>query len=333
MTKYGESVFISGLPSLARGIVVDEVFELKQSVILSEEQKANISRELGITVDGDLFDPRFDYVFKRIFTADSEKSKKALISFLNAALKLSGENAVDDLTVINAEIPVDDKQQKKSVFDIRVKFKNEEQAIIEMQFSLKGDFKKRAQFLISKSYASQPLSGEMYRDLKKHYLICILNFTLFPEEEVFFDEYMYRNSRGKVLTDDQNIIFVELSKIDDILEKPVDELNDIEMWSVFLRFASDKDKRDVINKILDREDGINMAAQILETISKDERERIYYEEQLLYEADRLADKRHAVRTAVEDNSLQIARNFKRDKIPLDIIMKNTGLSLEVLQTL
>jgi predicted transposase/invertase (TIGR01784 family) len=150
---------------------MESALTLSGYVLLTDEQKANLSRELGIIVDGELFDPRFDYVFRRIFTADGEKSKKALISFLNAALGLTGDNVIEDLTVINAEIPVDDKRQKKSVFDIRVTFKNGEQAVVEMQFSPKGDFKKRSQFLISKAYASQPLSGEMYRSLKKRYII------------------------------------------------------------------------------------------------------------------------------------------------------------------
>jgi len=318
----------SSAGKLARGVV---------PVILSEEQKAALSRELGITVDGDLFDPRFDYVFKRIFTADGEKSKKALISFLNAALKLSGNGAIADLTVINAEIPVDDKRQKRSVFDIRVKFKNDEQAIIEMQFSARDDFRKRSQFLISKAYASQELSGEMYRALKKRYLVCVTNFTLFPNEEVFVDDYMFRNSRGVALTDDQNITFIELSKIDGLLDKPTDDLTDIEMWSVFLRYASDKDKREVIKQILSREEGISMAAQILETISKDEKEQMRLFDELLYEADLLARERYVVRVAREEaeenKAMQIARNFKRDQIPLEVIMRNTGLSLEVLQTL
>jgi predicted transposase/invertase (TIGR01784 family) len=149
---------------------MEGVIELGNRTLLTDEQKANLSRELGIIVDGELFDPRFDYVFRRIFTADGEKSKKALISFLNAALGLTGDNVIEDLTVINAAIPVDDKRQKKSVFDIRVTFKNGEHAIVEMEKSPKDDFKKRSQFLISKAYAAQPLSGGMYRELKKRYL-------------------------------------------------------------------------------------------------------------------------------------------------------------------
>jgi predicted transposase/invertase (TIGR01784 family) len=316
---------------------VDNIVGLSEHILLTEEQKDNLSRELGIIIDGELFDPRFDYVFKRIFTADGDKSKKALISFLNAALSLSGDGLIDDLTVINAEIPVEDKRQKKSVFDIRVMFKNGEQAVVEMEFSLKDDFKKRSQFLISKTYASQPLSGEMYRELKKCYIICITNFTLFPKKEVYFDNYLFRDKHGEPLTDDQTIIFIELSKIDGLLDVPVDNLSDVDMWALFLRYASEKNKRETINKILNRKEGIYMAAQILETISKDERERMIYEDQLLYEADKLAEKRYAVRTAVEaaeeSTTKQIAKNMKALQIPFELICKSTGISVEVLESL
>jgi predicted transposase/invertase (TIGR01784 family) len=243
--------------------------------------------------------------------------------------------------VINAEIPVDDNRQKKSVFDIRVVFRNGEHAIVEMEFSPKDDFKRRSLYLISKDYASQPLSGGMYRDLKKRYIVCVTNFTLFPNKEIYFDDYLFRDKQGVPLTDDQSIIFIELSKIDGLLDVPVDDLSDVDMWAIFLRYASERSKRDVINQILNRKEGIHMAAQILETISKDERERMIYEDQLIYEADLVAREQYVDRTAEERgakrakemNTMEIAKNLKMLQIPFEIILKSTGLSLDVLETL
>jgi predicted transposase/invertase (TIGR01784 family) len=306
---------------------MDNVAGFNNHLILTDEQKTKLGQELGIIIDGDLFDPRFDYVFKRIFIADSEKSKKALISFLNAALKLSGDGVITDLTVINAEIPVEDKRQKKSVFDIRVLIKNGEQAVVEMEFSPKDDFKRRSQFLVSKAYASQRLSGGMYRDLKKCYIICITNFTLFPMKEIYVDDYLFRDKNGVPLTEDQTIIFIELSKIDGLLNIPIDELSDIDMWTLFLRYASDISKRDVINKILNRKEGIYMAAQILEAISKDELEQMILFDQLLYEADKIAEASYRERTAVEKNTKEIAKNLLALQIPLEMIVKSTVMSM------
>jgi len=90
-------------------------------IYLDEEKKSLIHQYFGIDIDSELFDPRFDYVVKRIFAADTAESKLALTSFLNAALGLSGHKKIADVVVINTHVPVDDKRYKKSVFDIRMR--------------------------------------------------------------------------------------------------------------------------------------------------------------------------------------------------------------------
>ena len=79
------------------------------------------------------------------------------------------------------EIPVAGKLHKKANFDIRVRFTDGAQAIIEIEFSRKDDFKKRSQFIISS------------------------------------------------ITDDQQIIFLELSKLDSLLTKPVETMTDAQI--------------------------------------------------------------------------------------------------------
>ena len=45
--------------------------------------KAKIKEWLGIDIDSDLFSPMVDYIFKRIFTAEDERSNIALLDLLN----------------------------------------------------------------------------------------------------------------------------------------------------------------------------------------------------------------------------------------------------------
>jgi len=122
-----------------------------------------------------------------------------------------------DLVVINPGIPVDVEKRKKSIFDIRVKFNGGKQSIVEMQLSGEKSFKKRAQFVISKAYSSQDISGEKYSALKKCYLICILNFKLLDELAGLVTDYMFRDKDGRELTDDETILFIQLPKVDEIL--------------------------------------------------------------------------------------------------------------------
>ena len=148
---------------------------------LNSALKLKIKEWYGIDIDSDLFSPMVDYIFKRIFIADDARSKIALLDLLNSMLELEGAGKIVDFVIINQEIPVDAKKHKKTVFDIRVKFNNGQQAVVEMQLSGAASFKKRAQFIISKAYSSQEISGEEYDKLQKCYLICIINFTLLKD--------------------------------------------------------------------------------------------------------------------------------------------------------
>jgi len=226
------------------------LFDIEENIKLSltDEGKALLAEEAGLNLDSDLFDPRFDYVFKRIFTADSQKSKAALINFLNSVLRFTGDGIITDLTVISSEIPVDYREYKKSVFDVRATFKKGEQGIIEMQVGRNDDFKKRSQFLISKAYSSQELSGFGYINLKRCYLICITNFTLFNDDG-YHSDFMFRDEDGVPLNDDLTIVFIELSKLEALLSKPTEDLTDAECWAIFLRYAAYKEKRDILGNL------------------------------------------------------------------------------------
>ena len=315
------------------GTILKKSTVVEQSIIytsLDEDKKALFKQEYGIDIDSDLFDPRLDFVSKRILTAETKESKKALISFLNATLKLKGKKKI--VKVLNPVTTVDSEKQKKSVFDVRVEFRDGSEAIIEIEFRKKDNFKKRSQFLISRSYSSQDLAGKTYDDLKKRYIICVLNYTLLDDDEDgddFRREYMWRDTKGRMLTDDQTIIIVELTKIDGLLEKPVNKLTPLEQWVIFFRYATDQSKRELLNKIIEREEGIKMAAQILENISMDKQERIAYEEQLIYELDQ----RSEVASARKQAAREIAKGLKLDSIPFNIIIKNTGLTLQEVEAL
>jgi len=297
---------------------------------LDEDKKALFKQEYGIDIDSDLFDPRLDFVSKRILTAETKESKKALVSFLNATLKLKGRKKI--VNVLNPVTTVDSEKQKKSVFDVRVEFRDGSEAIIEIEFRKKDNFKKRSQFLISRSYSSQDLASKTYDDLKKRYIVCVLNYTLLDDDvegDDFRREYMWRDTRGRVLTDDQTIIIIELTKIDGLLEKPVNKLTPLEQWVIFFRYATDQSKRELLNKIIEREEGIKMATQILENISMDKRERIAYEEQLIYELDQ----RSEVASARKQEAREIAKTLKTNNIPFDIIVNSTRLTLQEVETL
>ena len=253
--------------------------------MLTAAVKKKIKDWYGIDLDSELLSPMVDYIFKRIFIAEDSRSKAALLDLLNSVLKGAGAKEIVDFVVVNPEIPVDVGTRKKAVFDIRVKFVDGRQAIVEMQLSGGKSFKKRAQFIISKAYSSQEISGEEYNALQKCYLICILNFPLFREPVELVSDYRFRDKNGIDLTDDETIIFIQLPEVDRILSKPVEAMTDQEMWSMFFRYMSDKSQEEKLSAIIARKEGIKMAANVLLEISQEEKARIQYENELIADLD------------------------------------------------
>ena len=281
---------------------------------LNEPTKKEIKEKLSIDPDNEILNPLVDYIFKRIFTADEKQSKTALINFINSILEHENDDMIVDLTIVNPQIPVDRGEQKKSIFDIRAKYNSGRQAVIEMQKNLTADFKKRSQHIISKSYASQEISGSDYDKLEKCYLICITDFDIIKETTEYIKDYRYRDRQGNDLSDDETIVFLDLSKIESVLGKSVDEMTNVEKWAIFFKYVTDDSKRDILNKILNREEGIKMANNILLEVSKDEETRAYYESELIFELDQRGRFRQAKQEGREEGIEEAERKAHDEKI-------------------
>jgi predicted transposase/invertase (TIGR01784 family) len=141
-----------------------------------------------------------------------------------------------------------------------------------------------------------------------------------------------------------HIIVVELKKTERIPEKPVPDMSGQERWAVFFRYCADPRKRDVINDLLDGEEGIAMAGEVLLTISKDERERAWLESRFKYELDLQSELSVALkqgRTEGEaegeehrrQDKLEIARNMKKWGDSVEKIASVTGLPVEAINGL
>jgi predicted transposase/invertase (TIGR01784 family) len=267
---------------------------------LDEPTKQAIKQAWNIDVDSEILSPLVDYIFKRIFTAEDAQSKQALINFINSVLEHENDDRIVDLTIVTAQIPVDRGTEKKSIFDIRAKYNSGRQAVIEMQKDPTAGFKQRSQHIISRMYGSQEISGLDYDKLQKCYLICITNFNIIKETTDYIKDYRYRDRQGNDLTDGQTIVFLDLSKIEDVLKKPVDTMTNVEKWAVFFKYVSDDSKRDILNKILEGEEGIRMATNILLEVSKDEEARAYYESELRFQLDQSSRMAQAKREGIKE---------------------------------
>ena len=292
---------------------------------MTQDEKVK-AHELGINTSGDLLDPRFDYVFKRIFTAQENESKIALIDFLNSVLT-DKKQIIVDLTVLNTEVPVEAYKRKKTRFDIRVVFDNDEFALVEMEFNKKDDFAKRSLHNISRLYSSQSINRLEYRNLKRCYMVGVMGYNILDNSFDYLNTFSFRDENGREMSDDMQITYIELEKTAHMLEKPPEELTNAECWALFLRYASYNDKQEILEKIAEKNRGVGMATNVLKYMSKSEIERMAYEDALLAEIDREAEIDFAVREARKE----MTRNLLKIGVPVEQISQATGFTFDEIE--
>jgi hypothetical protein len=122
-------------------------------------------------------------------------------------------------------------------------------------------------------------------------------YTVFTDRDSFINPFSMRHDIDSgLLHDGIRVLFVELSKLGEVLKKPVDEMTDMERFSVFLRYAENPDYREIVNKVIESKEGLAVAGELLMSISKDERERAIFRNRRIALADQ------------ESNRITIVRN-------------------------
>jgi predicted transposase/invertase (TIGR01784 family) len=104
----------------------------------------------------ELFDPKVDFVFKRIFGHDEE----IFISFANSVLNYPEHKKIKSVTFINNEFNKDSEEDKESRLDVHAVLNDGSHIHIEMQMQNTGEYEKRSLYYWAKIYEEQLKKGE-----------------------------------------------------------------------------------------------------------------------------------------------------------------------------
>ena len=285
--------------------------------------------------------PSDDRVFKLLLTSD-EESKPALADLIAATI---GE-PVTDVLVRSNELPSGDTEEKDQRFDVNCRMDQNRQADVEMQASYiqetphgkHENLKGKSTYYLCDLHSSQSARGKRrYDELSRSYQITFCSYTVFPEKKGFFHSFSLRNDEdNELLTDALRIIFVELSKLKEVLKKPAGEMTDLEKWAVFLRYASEPEHREIVNEIIAAKGEIEVAANLLMGISKDERERAILRSRKMYRTDYESDMATAWDNGMNEGLIKgrieglneglnrVAKQMIADGVPDEKIMQYTG---------
>jgi hypothetical protein len=211
-------------------------------------------------------------VFKAVFTRDTEEANKALMSLIEA---YTG-GTVATLTVKQNEPAVNDIGERQVRFDISVKYNDGKLANVEMNMNAQNFDLWRGEFYLDELHTSQNIKGvdKDYSDLKDTWQISFMNNRVFFKDAAIVHKFEYYDKENKVsLGGKTHMVTVELDKTLSLDRKEPEKINEGEKWAYTFKYCAEPEKRGLINKILEQEEGIAMAVQSLLTISKDENER------------------------------------------------------------
>ena len=281
--------------------------------------------KIFIPKDKKLLDPRIDSTFKSIFTSEGEKSKDALRLLVGAIVGHEPE----EVEVLNNELPIEVLYAKDIRLDLQCRMSDGNRINVEMQTCRNGDnLKARSLYYGCRMLSSSAMQGKYYYNLPMVYQVMFTDFTLFDKEEGFLQTFNMRNGKTELI-DNLQLIFIQMPLVN-IGDSGWETKNftDIENWVIFLKYITDKNKRDLLNRLMASNKGIREAGEILMTISEDEREWAIQESRYKAQTDYESGINCAHAKGVEEGVRNTARGMKAENIPIETITKITGLTPE-----
>ena len=246
-----------------------------------------------LPMDIDILPPTDDRIFKSILI--SPEAKPFLMKLIAG---LIGRNVVD-VTVHNNELPISDTREKGERLDVNTKIDDGSQINLEMQASRMvedtdgehNNLKARSIYYLCDLHSSQPAIGEKrYDKLARTYQVMFCSYTVFPNRKEYVNSFSMRHDvDNELLHNAVQTVIVELSKLEDIIRKPIETMTDLEKFSVFFEYADNPTYRETVNKVIESEEVLTVASNLLMNISQDERERAIFRSRKKFQMDHASD--------------------------------------------
>lgn len=294
-----------------------------------------------LPMDLDILPPSDDRVFKLILT--STDAKPVLMDLISSIIR----RPVVEVVVRNNEIPPSDTDEKAERFDVNCRIDDGSQIDLEMQASRVQEdadgghrnLKGKSIYYLCDLHSSQPSKGvRRYDKLARTYQVTFCSYTVFPNRAEYVNSFSMRHDEDNMqLSDAIHVVYVELSKLQAIMEKSVDEMTDLEKWAVFFQYASEPLHRDIVNKVIASKEVLQMAGDLLLSISQDERERAVFRSRRMYQTDLQSDlataEERGEHRGERKGRIEVARNLLDMNLPLEQIAGATGLTREEIEGL
>ncbi|MEG4037401.1 Rpn family recombination-promoting nuclease/putative transposase [Microcoleus sp. S36b_A4] len=277
--------------------------------------------------------PKTDYAFKKIFA--SSESKEILISFLNALI-YEGNPTIQDLEIINQNLPRQLESLKDTYLDVTAKLDDGTLVIIEILVLNVQYSGNRVLYNAATTYAFQLQRGEGYRMLKPLIALTITDFEMFRNSPNLISRFVYKEVKSNLNypEDAMNLVFIELPKF----HKEASQLETLtDKWIYFMKYARIlSEVPETIDSVPEIHKAFDLANQA--RLSREEVEVLERREQFIHDQQGVIIKaveeaRQAARQErIRKETLAIARQLL-SQLDNATIAQVTGLSVEDVQKL
>ena len=275
-----------------------------------------------------------DFGFKRIF--GTKPNKDLLIDFLNSLF--NGEQVVKDVTFLNSEHVGDVHTDRKAIFDVYCENEKGEKFIVEMQNAYQTYFKDRSLYYATFPIREQAQKGEGWNYKLKHvYVVALLNYDMsdpaFSDDTINHDIGLLDKQTHRVFNDKLTFKYVEISKFN----KRIEELKtNYDKWIYVLQNLSrlDRQPRYLQTEVFSRLFNQAEIARFSKTELREYEDSLKAYRDMKNSLDNAEEKGIAKGLAKgraegkKDKAVEIAKKLLEMDMPIDAIMKATGLSQE-----
>ena len=282
--------------------------------------------------------PYTDFGFKLLF--GTPVNKDLLIGFLNALFR--GEQEITDVTYLNAEQLGRAEWDRKAVFDVYCENVKGERFIVEMQKARQKYFKDRSVFYSTFPIREQAKVGDWDYELKSVYTVGVLNFVF--DEDKDDEEYYHHEvklmdvGRKEVFYEKLTFIYLEMPKF----RKREDELETLfDKWMFVLKNLATLLERPAAlqERVFKRLFETAEIARFSESEMRDYEESLKNLRDLgnvlntAKEEGRKEGRKEGIEEGEKRKSMEMALRMRDDGMPLEVIAKYTGLSVEEIRNL
>lgn len=266
-----------------------------------------------------------DFIFKTVF--GKEENKGMLIDLLKGILNIN----IKEIEV-KAEVDLEREliENKEGILDIEAIIDNGTTVDIEMQMQDQYNMTERSLYYWSGLFYNGLKRGKNYKTNKRVVTINILNFDIFKEGPYHEVARIRREYKNKLLTNNLEMHFIQIPKF----KKTGKEQENKKLWQ-WLKFIDGTDSKGV-EKAMGENKEIKEAAKELKYLTGDEaiRRKAFLREKAIkdYVTNMEGAKEDGIKQGKKagkrEEKIEIAKNLLKEKIPIEVIIKATGLKEE-----